>query len=364
MITIDGAQGGGQIVRTAVSFSALSGRAVRVVNIRGARPNPGLRLQHLLAVRAIGELCAGRVSGAQIGSTEIEFTPGSIEPPASWRLDMAGPRPAGAGMAAEGLAIGSAGSIMLLLQALLPCLAAAQHPVQMVLTGGTNNPWAPPFEYFWLVLLPLLRRMGVHVEAELVARGFYPRGGGEVRLRAEAKLPVKPVALLERGTLERVRGVSYSANLPGHVSQRMARSCRQRLRTAGVAADEFLLDTVTPSVGPGCGIIAIAEFEHTVIAADALGERGKPAEKVGVEAAESLLRDLESGAAVDVHMGDQLVAWVAMAEGESAYLAPRRSDHLVSAVEVARQVMGARFDLRGETPVEVRCKGMRLARQA
>jgi len=346
MLTIDGAQGGGQILRTAISFSALSGHAVRVTNIRGARPNPGLQPQHLLAVNAIAELCGARVSGVQKGSTEIEFTPGPLEPPAAWRLD-----------------IGTAGSVMLLLQALLPCLVAARHPVELTLTGGTNNPWAPPFEYFSLVLLPTLRRMGIQVQAELIARGFYPKGGGQVHLRTQPSPRIRAVALLDRGDLRRVWGVSYSSNLPEHITQRMARSCRERLQNTGLACDEFGLDTATPSAGPGCGIIATAEFEHSIMAGDALGERGKPAEKVGVEAAEALRRDVQSGAAVDAHMADQLVAWVAMADGGSAYLAPRRTDHLVSAAEVARQLIGAQLDLRGDEPVEVRCRGMGLARR-
>ena len=114
------------------------------------------------------------------------------------------------------------------------------------------------------------------------------------------------------------------------------------------------MDTATPSAGPGCGIIAFARFEHSLLAGDALGERGKPAEKVGLEAAESLIRELRSGAAVDSHLGDQLVPWVALAEGESVYLAARRTDHLVSAVGVAEQVMGVQFELIGDEPVEVR----------
>jgi RNA 3'-phosphate cyclase len=341
MIVIDGAQGGGQILRTAVSCSAVSGHPVRVLNIRGARPNPGLRPQHLLAVNAAAELCGARVSGAGPGSNEIEFVPGAIAPAAEWRLD-----------------VGTAGSVMLILQAVLPCLARADLAVNLALTGGTNNPWAPTFEYLRSVLLPTLGKIGVHVEAELVSRGFYPRGGGEVRVRTQPAGRIRPIALRDRGELHRAWGVSYSSNLPEHIAQRMAHACRDRLRRQGLTSQEFEIDTTRRSASPGCGIIAFVEFGCAIIAGDALGERGKPAEKVGIEAAEALLREFRSGAPVDTHLGDQLVPWVALADGESTYVAARRTDHLVSGIAVAEQVIGAKFALEGEEPVEVQCRGV------
>ena len=343
MIAIDGAQGGGQILRTAVSYSALSGRPIRVINIRGARPKPGLRAQHLLAVNATAELCGARVSGAREGSTEIEFAPGPIAPPVTWNLE-----------------VGTAGSVMLILQALLPCLAVAGKPVDVTLTGGTNNPWAPPFEYFRWVLLPQLERMGVRVAAELVSRGFYPKGGGRLRVRVHCADRIEPVALRERGRLRRLWGIAYSSNLSEHIVERMARACRDRLASEGFTSEEFSTDTAKQAASPGCGVIALAEFEHSVIAGDALGERGKPAEKVGREAAGNIARAIRSGAPVDAHLGDQLVPWVALAEGDSVYVAARRTDHLVSAVAVAEQMIGARFDISGEEPVEVRCRGVGL----
>jgi len=341
VIVIDGAQGGGQILRTALSYSAFSGRPVRMINIRGGRPKPGLQAQHLLAVKATAELCGAQVCGAQKGSTQIEFTPGAISPPPTWRLD-----------------VGTAGSVVLILQALLPCLALADHSVDMTLTGGTNNPWAPTFEYFRRVLLPTIARMGVRADADLVRRGFYPRGGGELHITTEPVSGIQPLVLRERGALKQVSGIAYSSNLPDHIAERMARACRERLEREGLTCQEFEVDTTQPSAGPGCGIIALARFEHSVLAGDALGERGKPAEKVGLEAAEALIRELRSGAAVDSHLGDQLVPWAALAEGESIYLAARRTDHLVSALTAAQQVIGAQFDLVGDEPVEVRCRGV------
>lgn len=341
MITIDGSRGGGQILRTAISFSALSGRPVRIVDIRGGRPNPGLQAQHLLAVQATAQLCSAQVTGAAKGSRQVEFIPGPIAPPSVWRLD-----------------VGTAGSVMLILQALLPRLALAKSTVELTLTGGTNNPWAPPFEYFRWVLIPMLDRMGVSVTADLARRGFYPKGGGEVRVRTQPTTTIQPVEFRDRGALTRCWGITYSANLPEHITQRMTASCRERLAREGLTCEQFDLDTRTPSPGPGCGIVALTQCEHCMIAGDSLGERGKPAEKVGQAAAESLLRDLRSGAAVDAHLGDQLVVWVSLADGESSYLAPRRTDHLMSAIEVAEQVVGARFTVSGDEPVEVRCSGV------
>lgn len=343
MIEIDGTQGGGQILRTALSYSALSGRPVRLTNIRGSRPQPGLQAQHLLAVNATAQLCGARVCGAHKGSTTIEFTPGPISPPQTWRLD-----------------VGTAGSVMLILQALLPCLALADYSVKVTLTGGTNNPWAPTLEYFRWVLLPTIARMAVRADAHLARRGFYPRGGGQVGIATEPASRIEPLVLRERGAFRQVSGISYSSNLPEHIAQRMARACRERLEREGLACREFEVDVTTPAAGAGCGIIALARFEHSVLAGDALGERGKAAEKVGLEAAQALTRELRCGAAVDSHLGDQLVPWVALARGESIYLAARRTDHLVSAVTVAQQVIGARFDLIGDEPVEVRCRGADL----
>jgi RNA 3'-phosphate cyclase len=341
MIEIDGAMGGGQILRIATALSALGGRPLRITNIRGARPKPGLQPQHLLGVRALGELCQARVEGAESGSTTVTFEPGQIRARPDWRLD-----------------VGTAGSTMLLVQSLLPVLAAAGERSRVTLTGGTNNPFAPPVEYFQEVFLPTVEQMGVRARLQLRRRGFYPKGGGEVTLEVEPCPEVKPIQRSERGDLIGIRGLAYSRNLPSHITQRIAKAANERLRAAGLPAAEFEYDTEGPSASPGTGVVMFADYPNGVrLGADALGERGKPAEKVGGEAADALVREIESGAAVDRHLADQLIIYAALARGESRYLASEATDHIRLAIDVTRRMLDARFTIEGERPVTVASTG-------
>jgi RNA 3'-phosphate cyclase len=327
MIVIDGAEGGGQILRNAVALSVVAGRPVRVAKIRGARPKPGLQAQHLVALRAAADLSGARLTGGEIGSREIEFHPGPSQPPAEYSID-----------------IGTAGSATLVLQCLLPIVAQSGRPCALTLRGGTNNPWAPPFEYFSRVFAPAVSRMGVEIDASLEARGFYPKGGGILRVRAQAAAPLSPIIREERGRLVRLRGLAYSSNLPAHIVERMAEAARSRLPLS--VPVEMETDADTPSPGPGCGILLVAEFDTGLrLGADALGERGKPAETVGEEAAAQLLEEIESGAATDRRLSDQLVIWAVLADGESRYTTSRLTDHTRAAIAVAEQITGRRFQV-------------------
>jgi RNA 3'-terminal phosphate cyclase (ATP) len=337
MIEIDGSEGGGQILRIATALSALSGKPLRVTNIRGARPKPGLQPQHLLGVTALGQLCQARLEGAEMKSTTVSFEPGQIRACPNWRLD-----------------VGTAGSTMLLVQSLLPVLAAAGEPSRVTLTGGTNNPFAPPVEYFQEVFLPAVEPMGIRARLRLHRRGFYPKGGGEVMLEVEPCSEVRPMARTERGELAGIRGLVYSRNLPRHIAERIAKAADERLRAAGLPEAQFEYDTEGPSASPGCGVVLFAEFgDDARLGADALGERGKPAEKVGGEAAQALVREIESGAAVDSHLADQLVIYAALAHGESRYLAAELTDHVRLAIDVTQRMLEARFTTDGERPVTI-----------
>ncbi len=339
IITIDGAEGGGQILRTAVALSALGQRPIRVVNIRGARPKPGLQPQHLLAVRAVSDLCSADIRGAEKGSTEIEFHPGPLSPKRDLHLD-----------------VGTAGSLTLLLQSLLPCLAMAGGESRLALRGGTNVPFSPPVEYMDQVLVPALRQMGVHVTVSLKKRGFYPKGGGELLVTVKARPPLQPTVRMERGELRGISGVVYSAQLPSHVADRIAKSATARFSEAGHTVS-LQRDESTPSIGPGCGIALFADYEGGVMGADALGAPKKRSEEVGREAADRLLSEMATGAAVDSHLADQLIIWAALAQGPSRYLAPRVTDHIRSAAAVTEQVLGARFTISGEGPAAIECEG-------
>jgi RNA 3'-terminal phosphate cyclase (ATP) len=281
-ILIDGSmgEGGGQILRTAIAFSAVLRVPVRIYNIRAKRRNPGLRPQHLTAVKAIAEITGGHVEGLKVGSMEIEFHPGRIR------------------RGYYSFNIGTAGSISLLLQAVLPALAFAEGPVRLRVIGGTDVKMAPSIDYMRFVLARLLEKFGYKVTIRVLRRGHYPRGGGIV----EVKIPapprrLAPVNLVQRGRLVDIAGLSHCVRLPKHVAERQARSASQIIeRELGVKPRielEYYEPSRDPHLGPGSGIALWALFERSVMGADALGERGKRAEIVGSEAALKLVEDIK-----------------------------------------------------------------------
>lgn len=339
VVIIDGASGGGQVLRNAVALSAVTGRPIRVTNIRGSRPKPGLRPQHLTALRAAADLCQARLDGAEISSGQIEFHPRDFPSGVTRRLD-----------------VGTAGSLTLVLQCLLPALAQAATESQLTLVGGTDVPFSPPFDYFERVFLPALRGMGVPVVSELVARGFYPRGGGQAKVQVRPARAVTPVAWLERGGVERITGRSFSLGLPEHITRRMREAACARLQRAGYGDLAIEVEVVARGRSEGCGIALEAECEGGArLGGNALGRRGKRAEEVGEEAAEMLLAEIEPGAAVDSHLADQLVVWMARAEGPSEFTTTRVTDHLRAAAKVAEAMAGVRFSFEEGKRVRVRC---------
>jgi RNA 3'-terminal phosphate cyclase (ATP) len=306
MIEIDGSlgEGGGQIVRTAVALSAVTGKPVHITRIRQGRPKPGLAAQHARALRTLAEICDARTSGATPGSPEIIFTPGKIRG-GSHRIE-----------------IGTAGSVTLLMQCLLPALLFADGPSSLQIQGGTDVQWSPAIDYFKNVFLPALSSFGAKVSLGVLQRGYYPKGQGEVLLQVEpSKLksshlksldcyaPTVQNMLINPSTQSMVQGVSHCSNLPEHVAVRQAESAEQTLAQAGFSANIYREALRLPSLGSGitlwCGCKG----------ASCLGERGVPAEKVGRRAAEELIMELASPAAVDAHLADQLIPYLALAGG-------------------------------------------------
>lgn len=343
---IDGSygEGGGQLLRYSVALAALLGKKVRVYNIRAKRSNPGLRAQHLTAVRTIATLVNAKVEGLRIGSTEL-----TVEPRG---------RPKGGEYSVD---IGTAGSVSLLLQAVLPVLAAAEEGVKLRVRGGTDVKWSPPIEYFQNVLLPLLKRFGLRAESRLLRRGFYPEGGGLVEVSVEPSYPLKPLVLDEPGELKEVRGISYAANLPKHVAERQASAAAKALRSAGYERylSRIEISMKTPSIGTGSGIVIWAAYERGVVGGDALGERGKRAEVVGREAAEKLINVLNSRVPVDSHALDNVIIYMALADGESEVVSNELTSHASTAVWLVSQLSRAPFKTRGEVGrARVRAKGI------
>ena len=339
LVVIDGTAGGGQMLRNAVALSAVSGRAVRVTNIRGARPRPGLRPQHLMSVKVAAEACGADLVGGEIGSLEVEFRPGASVGGREWQID-----------------VGTAGSLTLVLQCLLPALAHAQGDSSVTLIGGTDVPFAPPIDYLREVFAPALAELGPKVEVWVERRGFYPKGGGEMEVAVGGSPGLAPVSWTERGALKTIRGRSYSLGLPGHIAERMREAAMEGLREGGCGEAEIEVEVVEGGRSEGCGIALWAECEGgRRLGGSALGRRGKRAEEVGREAAEELVAELEGGGAVDSHLADQLVVWLALAEGRSEFTASRVTEHLRLAVEVAEAMVGCRFMIEEGRPARVVC---------
>jgi RNA 3'-phosphate cyclase len=332
MIELDGAhgEGGGQLLRTALSLSALSGRGMVINDIRAGRPDPGLRPQHLAGVRLIKELCSAQVQGDQVGSRRLEFVPGPLRA-GRHRFD-----------------VGTAGSLTLLMQTVLPALALSPGRSELELVGGTDVRWSPPVDHYRLVLFPMLRRMGLSVDMAVPVRGFYPRGGGRAVLRVGGGA-LRGLLLEERGELLRIGGISFVQNLPSHVAERMARAAGEEL-PEGTDLERQVLQG--PSAG--AGVVLAAEYRNTVLGWNALGARGVPAERVGREAALGLKEEMEGGGTLDLRTADQLLPFMALSGEECGFSVREVSGHLGTQLWLLPQFLPVRCTVDDGSPRAVR----------
>jgi RNA 3'-terminal phosphate cyclase (ATP) len=351
MIEIDGSygEGGGQVLRTALTLSALTGQPTHIRRIRAGRRSPGLAPQHLTGVLALARICAAEVHQAAIGSTEIVFEPHTAPYAGTYVFDVA--------QAAQS---GSAGAVSLILQTLLLPLALAEGTSHVTLKGGTHVPWSPPFEYLAHVYLPTAARMGLKAKCRLEGWGFYPVGGGQVAAEIEgsSSAALTPLALVERGRLKRIWGLATACNLPAHIAQRMADRARNMLGQAGLPAQ------ITPrresGVGPGAALCLVAEYEGGLAGFSALGAKGKPSEQVADEACQELKAFHASNAPVDAHLADQLLLPMALAAGRSEFRTQRVTRHLLTNAAIIRQFIPARIEVGGQEgePGEVVVEGV------
>jgi len=329
LVEIDGSkgEGGGQILRSSLTLSMLTGRPVRIVSIRNRRSRGGLRAQHLLAVNASVEISGGRAEGAQLDSRELLFEPGSIRP-GKYRFE-----------------VGTAGSTSLVLQTIALPLALSPGRSQVIITGGTHVPGAPCFHYLERQWCHLLALMGINIRLEMKAAGYYPRGGGELHSWLESQGPLRPIRLTQRGELKGVTGISAVSNLDSNIAERQARRARKRL--ADFDLDPDILVTQFPSVGPGTFILLLGEFEGGRCSYFGLGEIRKKAERVAEEATRGMAAFLNSSATVDEYAADQLLLPAAITDGTSEYLTPVVTRHLLTNADVVRQFVGAEVNIDG-----------------
>ncbi len=334
MIVIDGSrgEGGGQILRTALSLSCLFRKPFRMFDIRRGRPKPGLMPQHLAAVAAAAGISGAEVSGNARGSTELVFSPG---------------KPRGGDLVLD---IGTAGSVVLVLQTIVPALLFAAGESEVVLSGGTHVPFSPSYHYASGVFAPALRRLGCDIGLSIESCGFYPRGGGRIRARVAPAKAIAPLRAADRGRLLALTGESGVGNLPLSIAERQRDAAlakaRSLIREPGVRAD---IRTVSvPGPGQGTFIFLAAGSEGGLAGFGALGARGKRAESVGEEAARALLDYAAAGAALDPNLADQLVPYLAMSDGESVFTTSRVTQHLLTNLWAVGLFHPFRYDVEGE----------------
>lgn len=334
MIEIDGSykEGGGQILRMSVAFSSLTKKPVKVFNIRGKRPNPGLRRQHITAIEIVSSLCNGNVKGISLGSQEIEFYPGEIKG-GEYYFD-----------------IGTAGSITLVLQAcILPSLFAEKE-THLRIKGGTDVKWSPPWDYFQNVFLAFLKEMGCEIEAYLNSRGYYPAGGGEVDVIIKPCKKLNPVKF--EGKVEGIEGVVNIANLPYNIAERIKKSAEEELKKNGFTADIMIEETEAEC--PGVGFVMWTKGK--IMGADGLGEKGKKAEDIGREVSKKLIEEIKSGADLDERAVDQLLPYFALMDEEISFKCKKLSKHAETEMWLIKKFLNVDFEVKKNELYEIKVR--------
>jgi RNA 3'-terminal phosphate cyclase (ATP) len=335
MLTIDGSRfsGSGAVVRQAVAFAALTGQSVHVMNVRAKREKPGLRPQHLRVIEAVAELVNGHTEGLVQGAREFVFRPGSLKVERSHRWD-----------------IGSAGSTTMLALGILPVLAFSGSPVTVELRGGLFQDFAPSAFHLQHVVYPLLCQMGLQAEIEIVRPGYVPRGEGILRLTVKPlREPLRAIVRDQVCPVTKVWGIALSSHLEGRqVSRRMADAAREVFARAGYPADiEIRHDT--DSLQPGAALALFADRGTAVrLGADQAGALRRSAESIGKHVAQQLLHEIGSGATLDRFAADQIIPFVALAEGESRFMIPTVTDHVLTGAWLAEVFLGAQVRIENQ----------------
>ncbi len=332
LIEIDGSlgEGGGQILRTAVSLACILGKNVRIYNIRAGRREPGLRPQHLNAISASAEISNAVLKGGKIGSTEIELIPGAISKKVSKRIDT-----------------GTAGSISLIAQTLIPIAMLREIDLEAEIIGGTEVSASPTVDYIDRVAIPAYREMGGNLSIQLKQRGYYPRGGGRVLLKVMgSKSSVRPLFFPETRVEAQVSVISVSRNLPEHISSRQLSSAEEILHASGITNIRGELDFKGEALSPGTSVLVCSQSESSYIGSDVLGERGKRSEQVGSDAAQAYLSELRTRPNVDAHLADMIVTFLSCIPGKSHFSTSRVTQHLRTNLDVSRKLTGCEHEIR------------------
>jgi len=333
MIAIDGGakSGSGTIVRYSMALASLLGKEIRIENIRARRENPGLRAQHLKVVQACREMCDGVMENAVVGSKEIVYRPRQRFRGGEYSWD-----------------IGTAGSTTMMAQTLLPLACFARTSSKFRLEGGLFQDFAPSAYHTKFVLLPLLERMGVRAELDIIRPGYVPRGGGIIEVRVEPAKKLKAVELTAQGEILSIKGIAISSHLrTKRVSQRMAEECQKVLNSYGYNAEIQRVEDES-SLQEGAALAIYAETSSSSrIGADRAGKPGRSSESIGRYVAERFTEDVRTGAAVDRHVADQLILYAGLAEGVTRYSIPRITEHVETNLWLIEELLGARTRMSG-----------------
>ena len=330
MRIIDGSigEGGGQVLRTALTLSMMTSQDLMINNIRYSRDRPGLRPQHLSAVKASAKICQGATEGVEIGSTTIKFNPGRITP-GNYIFD-----------------VGTAGSVSLVFQTIFLPLCFAGKISKISIIGGTHVPWSPSYHYLSGNWLLFMEKLGFNINLSMVQAGYYPIGGGN--LTGEIHPITKSLGLnhIERGKLKRVRGVSGYSNLPRNIGVRQRNQVIKRLGHKYPLTDIRIANI--PSRNKGTFLVLIAEFEKSQGCFCGLGALGKPSENVADEAIDSLEEFFSTEGVVDPYLADQLLLPLAFAESDSTYVTSKVTQHLITNAAVIKEFLPIKIDILGE----------------
>jgi len=328
-LKIDGSygEGGGQILRTSLALSILTHQPIEIFNIRAKRKNPGLQAQHLAAVLAALKISQAKVSGAKIGSKILRFEPKEIKP-GKYEFD-----------------IGTAGSTTLVAQTILLPLAFAKSPSQVLIIGGTHNPLAPPFHYFSEIFLPMVEKLGIKSEAKLEKYGFYPKGKGRIRLFIQPIKELKTGNFLERGKLIEISGLSVVANLPIEIAKRQKKALINHLKFLEKIDEEKIKIEEVKAFSPGTFVFLKAKFENVLTGFSSLGEKGKPAEKVGQETAENFFHYYQSNKALDPYLADQIILYLALAKKPFSFTVSFLSNHLLTHIWLLEKFLNVKIKI-------------------
>jgi len=324
---VDGSfgEGGGQILRTAVYFSMALGVPIHVTKIRAGRRVPGLRPQHSATIKILGQICSAEVAGAEVGSTELSFSPGDVK------------------TARGSFDLGTAASIPLVLQAVIPAVSLMGSQYEVELVGGTDVPWSPTSDYLERVVAPAMRAVGIAFSFRVERRGYYPNGGGRAIARIEPCERVERVQMpSKRAGGGRVCLASRCGRLPVSVAERQAKAAVSALRPLGVEVVKSEV-SLEDSVSPGSSVLVSEDGDGCWLGGDSIGARGKPAEAVGKEAAENFLAAFATGARADAHLADMLGPVMCLSESPSSILVPFVTEHLRTSLSVAKQFTSADF---------------------